>query len=69
MKYLLKISEVGGDAERNQQVEGNITDVYLYMKEYCRPGEIADIYKNGVYAETVIRLRSSVARLTHRIEW
>ncbi|WP_278672730.1 hypothetical protein [Leyella stercorea] len=69
MKYLLKISAIGGDEERHQQVEGSITDVYLYMKEHCRTGEIADIYEEEVYTETAIRLPGSVAQLTHRIEW
>ena len=69
MEYLLKISEIGGNEERNQPIEGSMTDVYLYMKEHCRTGEIADIYEDGVYAKTVIRLSGSVAQLTHRIEW
>lgn len=69
MKYLLKISEIGGDEERHQQVEGSITDVYLYMKEHCRTGEIADIYGENEYIETAIRLGGSVATLSHKLEW
>lgn len=39
------------------------------MKEHCRTGEIADIYGENEYIETAIRLDSSVATLSYKLEW
>ena len=62
MEYLLKISVIGNEEERQEQVSGSLTDVYQYMKENCKTGE-------NEYIETAIRLNGSVATLTHKIEW
>lgn len=69
MEYLLKISAIGQDEERQEQVSGSLPDVYQYMKEVCKTGEVADIYGENEYLETAIRLDSSVATLTYKIEW
>lgn len=69
MEYLLKISVIGNEEERQEQVSGSLTDVYQYMKENCKAGEVADIYGENEYIETAIRLNSSVAKLTHKLEW
>lgn len=69
MEYLLKISVIGQDEERQEQVSGLLPDVYQYMKENCKVGEVADIYGGNEYIETAIRLNGSVATLTHKIEW
>lgn len=68
MEYLLKISVIGIEEERQEQVSGSLTDVYQYMKESCKVGEVADIYGENEYIETAIRLGGSVATLTHKIE-
>lgn len=69
MEYLLKISSIGSDEERMEKVSGSLLDVYQYMKETCKAGEVADIYGENEYIETAIRLDSSVANLTHKLEW
>lgn len=69
MKYLLKISAIGQDEERQEQVSGSLPDVYQYIKESCKAGEVADIYGENEYIETAIRLDSSVATLFHKLEW
>ncbi len=69
MEYLLKISSIGNEEERQEQVSGSLPDVYQYMKEVCKTGEVADIYGENEYLETAIRLDSSVATLTQKIEW
>ena len=70
MKYLLKISSIGNEEERQEQVNGTLPDVYQHMKNHCAVGEVvADIYGENEYIETVIRLNGSVATLTHKIEW
>lgn len=69
MEYLLKISFIGNEEERHEQVSGSLTDVYQYMKENCKDGEVADIYGENEYIETAIRLDSSVATLSHKLEW
>lgn len=69
MEYLLKISVTGNEEERQEQVSGSLMDVYQYMKENCKVGEVADIYGENEYIETAIRLGGSVATLTHKIEW
>ena len=69
MEYLLKISVIGNEEERQEQVSGSLTDVYQYMKENCKTGEVAGIYGENEYIETAIRLNGSVATLTHKIEW
>lgn len=69
MEYLLKISAIGQDEERQEQVSGSLLDVYQYMKENCEAGEVADIYGENEYIETAIRMNGSVATLTHKIEW
>lgn len=69
MEYLLKISAIGQDEERQEQVSGSLLDVYQYMRENCKAGEVADIYGENEYFETAIRLNGSVATLTHKIEW
>lgn len=69
MEYLLKISAIGQDEERQEQVSGLLLDVYQYMKESCKAGEVADIYGENEYLETAIRLDGSVAKLTHQLEW
>ena len=69
MEYLLKILAIGQDEERKEQVSGSLTDVYQYMKENCKAGEVADIYGENEYIETAIRMNGSVATLTHKIEW
>jgi hypothetical protein len=69
MEYLLKISSIGNEEERQEQVNGTLPDVYQYMRENCKVGEVADIYGENEYIETAIRLGGSVATLTHKIEW
>lgn len=69
MEYLLKISSIGNEEERHEQVNGTLPDVYQYMREDCKVGEVADIYGENEYVETAIRLGGSVATLTHKIEW
>lgn len=69
MEYLLKISVIGNEEERQEQVSGSLPDVYQHMKNHCAVGEVADIYEENEYIETVIRLGGSVATLTHKIEW
>lgn len=69
MEYLLKISSIGNEEERQEQVNGTLPDVYQYMREDCKVGEVADIYGENEYIETAIRLGGSVATLTHKIEW
>lgn len=69
MEYLLKISAIGQDEERQEQVSGSLPDVYQHMKNHCVVGEVADIYGENEYIETVIRLDSSVATLSHKLEW
>lgn len=69
MEYLLKISAIGQDEERQEQVSGSLLDVYQYMRENCKAGEVADIYGENEYIETAIRLNCSVATLSHKIEW
>lgn len=69
MECLLKISVIGTEEERQEQVSGSLMDVYQYMKENCKAGEVADIYRENEYIETAIRLNGSVATLTHKIEW
>lgn len=69
MEYLLKISSIGNEEERQEQVNGLLPDVYQYMREDCKVGEVADIYGENEYVETAIRLGGSVATLTHKIEW
>lgn len=69
MEYLLKISSIGNEEEGQEQVNGTLPDVYQYMRENCKVGEVADIYGENEYIETAIRLGGSVATLTHKIEW
>lgn len=69
MEYLLKISSIGNEEERQKQVNGRLPDVYQYMRENCKAGEVVDIYGENEYFETAIRLGGSVATLTHKIEW
>ena len=69
MEYLLKISAIGQDEERQEQVSGSLPDVYQHMKNHCAVGGVADIYGENEYIETVIRLDSSVATLSHKLEW
>lgn len=69
MNYLLKISAIGNDEERVHALYGHIEDVYGYVMRKCAVGEIIDIYEEEEYIETVIRLNSSVAKLTHKLEW
>lgn len=69
MEYLLKISVIGNEEERQEQVSGSLTDVYQYMKENCEAGEVADIYGENEYIETAIRMNGSVATLSHKLEW
>ncbi len=44
MEYLLKISSIGNDEERQEQVSGLLPDVIQKMREICKAGEVADIY-------------------------
>lgn len=69
MEYLLKISAIGNEEERQEQVSGSLLDVYQYTRENCKAGEAADIYGENEYIETAIRLDSSVATLSHKLEW
>lgn len=69
MEYLLKISVIGNEEERQDQVSGSLPDVYQRMKNHCAVGEVADIYGENEYIETAIRLDSSVATLSHKLEW
>ena len=69
MEYLLKIFSIGNEEERQEQVNGTLPDVYQYMRESCKAGEVADIYGENEYIETAIRLDSSVATLSHKLEW
>ena len=69
MEYLLKISSIGNEEERPKQVNGRLPDVYQYMRENCKAGEVVDIYGENEYFETAIRLDSSVATLSHKLEW
>ena len=69
MEYLLKISSIGNEEERQKQVNGRLPDVYQYMRENCKAGEVAYIYRDNEYIETAIRLDSSVATLSHKLEW
>lgn len=69
MEYLLKISVIGNEEERQDQVSGSLPDVYQHMKNHCAVGEVADIYGDNEYIETAIRLDSSVVTLSHKLEW
>lgn len=69
MEYLLKISVIGNEEERQDQVSGSLPDVYQHMKNHCAVGKVADIYGENEYIETAIRLDSSVATLSHKLEW
>ena len=69
MEYLLIISVIGNEEERQDQVSGSLPDVYQHMKNHCAVGEVADIYGENEYIETAIRLDSSVATLSHKLEW
>lgn len=69
MECLLKISVIGNEEERQDQVSGSLPDVYQHMKNHCAVGEVADIYGENEYIETAIRLDSSVATLSHKLEW
>lgn len=69
MEYLLKISVIGNEEERQDQVSGSLPDVYQHMKNHCAVGEVADIYGENEYIETAIRLDSGVATLSHKLEW
>lgn len=69
MEYLLKISAIGQDEERQEQVSGSLPDVYQHMKNHCAVGDVADIYGENEYIETAIRLGGSVATLSHQLEW
>lgn len=69
MEYLLKISVIGNEEERQDQVSGSLPDVYQHMKNHCAVGEVVDIYGENEYIETAIRLDSSVATLSHKLEW
>ena len=69
MEYLLKISSIGNEEERKEQVSGLLPDVYQYMKENCKAGEVADIYGENEYIETAIRFDCSVATLSHKLGW
>ena len=69
MEYLLKISAICQEEERQEQVSGSLPDVYQHMKNHCAVGEVADIYGENEYIETAIRLDSSVATLSHKLEW
>lgn len=69
MEYLLKISVIGNEKERQDQVSGSLPDVYQHMKNHCAVGEVADIYGENEYIETAIRLDSSVTTLSHKLEW
>lgn len=69
MEYLLKISVIGNEEERQDQVIGSLPDVYQHMKNHCAVGEVADIYGENEYIETAIRLDSSVTTLSHKLEW
>lgn len=69
MEYLLKISVIGNEEERQDQVSGSLPDVYQHMKNHCAVGEVTDIYGENEYIETAIRLDSSVATLSHKLEW
>ncbi len=69
MEYLLKISAICQEEERQEQVSGSLPDVYQYMRENCKAGEVADIYGENEYIETAIRLNCSVATLSHKLEW
>ena len=69
MEYLLKISVIGNEEERQDQVSGSLPDVYQHMKNHCAVGEVADIYGENEYIGTAIRLDSSVATLSHKLEW
>lgn len=39
------------------------------MRKNCKAGEVADIYGENEYFETAIRLDSSVATLSYKLEW
>lgn len=41
----------------------------MLTKNHCAVGEVADIYGENEYIETAIRLDSSVATLSHKLEW
>lgn len=69
MEYLLKISSIANEEERQEQVIGSLPDVYQHMKNHCAVGEVADIYGENEYIETAIRLGGSVATLSHKLEW
>ncbi|MDB1077505.1 hypothetical protein PL757_20525 [Phocaeicola vulgatus] len=69
MNYLLKISAIDSDEEWTHALFGHIEDVYWYARTKCTIGEVIDIYEEEEYIETVIRLNSSVAKLTHKLEW
>lgn len=69
MEYLLKISSIGNEEERQEQVNGRLPDVYQYMRENCKAGEVADIYGENEYIETAIRLNGSVATLRIKREF
>lgn len=49
MEYLLKISSIGNEEERQKQVNGRLPDVYQYMRENCKAGEVADIYGERIH--------------------
>ena len=65
----MKISSIGNEEERQEQVNGSLPDVYQHMKNHCAVGDVADIYGENEYIETGIRLGGNVATLTHKIEW
>ena len=69
MEYLLKISSIGNEEERQEQVNGSLPDVYQHMKNHCAVGDVADIYGENEYIETGIRLGGNVATLSHQLEW
>ena len=69
MEYLLDSSAASDVYKRQEQVSGLLPDVYQYMRENCKAGEVADIYGDNEYIETAIRLDSSVATLSHKLEW
>ena len=69
MNYLLKISAIDSDEERTHALFGHIEDVYWHVRTKCTVGEVIDIYEEEEYIETVIRLNSSVAKLTYKLEW
>ena len=65
----MKISSIGNEEERQEQVNGSLPDVYQHMKNHCAVGDVADIYGENEYIETGIRLGGNVATLSHQLEW